>query len=82
LQPILQYGPSAAGGGGYWAVASWYVIGSQAAYHTSSIQVSVGKSLDGVITLTGTSGSNYNYVTSFSNVAGTTLTATGADQLV
>lgn len=25
LQPVLQYGPSAAGGGSYWAVASWYV---------------------------------------------------------
>ncbi|KAJ7642224.1 hypothetical protein FB45DRAFT_1054497 [Roridomyces roridus] len=25
LQPVLQYGPSAAGGGQYWSVASWYV---------------------------------------------------------
>jgi hypothetical protein len=81
LQPVLQYGPSAAGGGGYWAIASWYLVGGQT-YHTSPIQVSVGKSLDGIITLTSTSGSSYNYVTSFSNVAGTTLTATGAAQLV
>ena len=26
-QPVLQWGPSAAGGGNYWAVASWYVDG-------------------------------------------------------
>jgi len=25
LQPVLQYGSSAAGGGKYWAIASWYV---------------------------------------------------------
>ena len=81
LQPVLQYGPSAAGGGGYWTIASWYLVGSNT-YHTSLVSVSVGQSLDGVITLTGSSGSAYNYVTSFTNVAGTTLTATGADQLV
>ena len=81
LQPVLQYGPSAAGGGAYWTVASWYLVGSNT-YHTSLVRVSVGQSLDGVITLTGSSGGKYNYVTSFTNVAGTTLTATGADQLV
>ena len=26
-QPVLQWGPSAAGGGSYWAVASWYADG-------------------------------------------------------
>eukprot|EP00929_Paragymnodinium_shiwhaense_P035013 TRINITY_DN18985_c0_g5_i1.p1 TRINITY_DN18985_c0_g5~~TRINITY_DN18985_c0_g5_i1.p1 ORF type:complete len:337 (-),score=61.28 TRINITY_DN18985_c0_g5_i1:595-1605(-) len=25
IQPVLQYGPSADGGGKYWSVASWYV---------------------------------------------------------
>lgn len=25
IQPVLQYGPSAAGGWDYWAIASWYV---------------------------------------------------------
>ena len=81
LQPVLQYGPSAAGGGAYWAVASWYLVGGNT-YHTTPINVSVGKSLEGVITLTGHSGNTYNYVTSFSNVAGTTLRATGSAQLV
>src|SRR5215469_10733241 len=28
LQPVLQFGPSAAGGGQFWAITSWYVIGN------------------------------------------------------
>jgi hypothetical protein len=81
LQPVLQYGPSHAGGGAYWAVASWYVVGEQA-YHTSLFQVSVGDYLDAVISLTSTDGNSYNYISLFSNVAGTTFTAVGAAQLV
>ena len=81
LQPVLQYGPSAAGGGRYWAVASWYLVGSKT-YHTTPIKVSVGKSLRGVITLTSHSGTSYNYATSFSNVGNTALTVKGAAQLV
>ena len=82
LQPVLQYGPSAAGGSAYWTVASWYVVGSQA-YYTKLARVAVGQSLQGVITLTGsTSGGKYNYVSSFSNVGGTTLTLSNAAQLV
>lgn len=81
LQPVLQYGPSAAGGGTYWAVASWYLVGSQT-YYTTPVRTSAGATLNGVITLTSVSGSKYNYVTSFSNVSGTSLTATGSAQLV
>ena len=80
LQPVLQYGPSAAGGGSYWTVASWYVAGSQA-YYSPLVSVSVGDVLDGVITLTGTNG-GYSYASSFSNVGGTTLTVNGVDELV
>jgi hypothetical protein len=82
LQPVLQFGPSAAGGGSYWAVASWYLVGGQTYYSSLVSSLSVGDSLNAVITLTGSSGNSYNYVSSFSNVDGTTLTATGADQLV
>jgi len=81
LQPVLQYGPSAAGGGEYWAVASWYLVGSDT-YYTSPIQVNPGDTLDGVITLTSTDGTNYDYVTSFSNIGGTSLTASNSAQLV
>ncbi|KAF8313611.1 hypothetical protein DL93DRAFT_2080936 [Clavulina sp. PMI_390] len=81
LQPVLQYGPSAAGGGSYYAVASWYLVGSET-YYTSPVKVSSGATLDGIITLTSSSGSSYNYVTSFTNISGTSLTATGSAQLV
>jgi len=81
LQPVLQYGPSAAGGGAYWAVASWYVTG-QGAYYTKLVRVNVGQSLQGVITLTGITGGLYNYMSSFSNIRGTTLPLMGSAQLV
>lgn len=81
LQPVLQYGPSAAGGGSYWAVASWYLVGSEV-YYTTPVETSVGTSLEGVITLDASEGAEYNYTTSFSNIAGTTLIATNAEELV
>ncbi|KAJ7063830.1 hypothetical protein C8F01DRAFT_1129472 [Mycena amicta] len=80
IQPVLQYGPSAAGGGSFWGVASWYLVGSSV-FNTAVTRVSAGATLNGVITLTSSSGSSFNYVTSFSNVAGTSLTVTGAAQL-
>jgi len=48
LQPVLQYGPSVAGGGSYWNAASWYVAGSQDTYYSPLIHVSVGDTLDGL----------------------------------
>jgi len=80
LQPVLQYGPSSAGGGSFWALATWYLVGSEV-FFSKLVDTSVGATLDGVITLTSSSGSSYNYVSSFSNVAGTSLTVTGAAEL-
>jgi hypothetical protein len=35
IQPVIQFGPSEAGGGAYWAAASWWVTsGGQALYST------------------------------------------------
>jgi hypothetical protein len=41
IQPVLQYGPSAAGGGNYWAMAVWYIDSSGNATHSTiaSLQV-------------------------------------------
>ena len=69
LQPVLQYGVSPAGGGSYWAVSNWYVTGS-VAYFTPLARVNVGQTLTGIIALTGTTGSGYNYYSGFSNVGG------------
>jgi hypothetical protein len=64
IQPVLQWGPSAAGGGKYWAVTNWYVSSKQA-FFGSLETVGSGTSLQGVMTETGTTGSNYNYYSSF-----------------
>ncbi|KDR77886.1 hypothetical protein GALMADRAFT_138052 [Galerina marginata CBS 339.88] len=53
LQPVLQYGYSEAGGGIYWSIASWYVIGTTA-YYTSAIEVQPGQTLRGVLDNSGT----------------------------
>jgi hypothetical protein len=56
LQPVLQYGASPAGGGEYWAVASWLVSSNQAFY--SPLQtVYPGNSIKGYTEMTGISGS-------------------------
>jgi len=81
LQPVLQYGPSAAGGGSYWALASWYLVGSST-FYTTLVTTSTGSVLNGLITLTGSSGSSYNYESTFTGISATALAATGSDQLV
>jgi len=64
VQPVLQWGPSAAGGGKYWAITNWYVSSSQAFYGTLAT-VSPGTTLQGVMQQTAVSGSNYSYNSSF-----------------
>ncbi|KAF7345819.1 hypothetical protein MVEN_01603400 [Mycena venus] len=71
LQPVLQYGPSAAGGGAYWAVASWYLSGGQT-FHTTLQQVSVGQSLEGWISVSSHSGTVFNYNSQFHNIGDST----------
>jgi len=53
IQPVLQWGPSAAGGGSYWTIASWYV-GSGAVY-SNLVTVSSGDSIFGNMTNVGKS---------------------------
>ena len=73
LQPVLQWGSSAAGGGAFWSVASWYVTSSGQAFHTQLVRVNPGDVLVGVMTLTGQSGSAFNYSCEFQDIAGTSL---------
>ena len=56
LQPVLQWGVGAAGGGDYWAIASWLVAGSTA-YISPLETVSAGDQLVGVNEVTSQSGS-------------------------
>lgn len=79
LQPVLQFGNA---GEQYWAVASWYVVGSQS-YHTTFKKVAVGKSLTGVMELTGhTAGNPWKYTSAFAGMPATKLKASSADELV
>jgi hypothetical protein len=55
-QPVLQWGTSPAGGGDYWAVASWYVDSQGGpAFHSDLTPVSPGTVLTGIMTLAGQS---------------------------
>ncbi|HYZ75057.1 MAG TPA: hypothetical protein VE641_18405, partial [Chthoniobacterales bacterium] len=80
LQPVLQYGQSAAGGGEYWTVASWYVVGNHA-YYTSLTYVTPGQFLGGQIYLIGKKRSKCSYSCDFYGIPGTTLTVRSIPQL-
>lgn len=67
LQPVLQWGPATGPpptGGSYWQISNWYVDGT-AIYTSPPIQVNPGDVLQGVMTLTGQSGSEFSYLSSF-----------------
>ena len=51
LQPVLQWGTSAAGGGPYWAYASWYVSASHGSHFSPLVKVSPGERVAGSNTL-------------------------------
>lgn len=82
LQPVLQFGVSSAGGGNYWAVASWYVNGA-ILYYSALSQVQPGQVLTGVMTLQGnkttTSGTTYNYNVAFSGITSSSMTISSKD---
>ncbi|KAF7368593.1 hypothetical protein MVEN_00183100 [Mycena venus] len=70
------YGPSDAGGGSFWSVATWYIDNDDNAFFTPPIPTTPGETLDGIITLTSTNGSSLNYNSQFTNIPGTSLKVT------
>ncbi|TFK35232.1 hypothetical protein BDQ12DRAFT_760161 [Crucibulum laeve] len=80
LQPVLQFGSGAAGGGNYWAIASWWILGSST-FHTNLVKVTPGKALEGVMKLTRSSATSYSYSSSFTGVTGTTMSITSTEEL-
>jgi len=56
LQPVLQYGAGPAGGGHYWAIASWLVGANGYAFHSPLETVAPGNSIFGYTKMTGASG--------------------------
>src|ERR1700730_3519997 len=80
LQPVLQWGPSQAGGGAFWSVASWFV--SQQAFFTTPVSVNAGDVLVGVMTLTGQGNGLFSYQAEFQGIAGTQLSVQNIAELV
>jgi len=82
LQPVLQWGESPAGGGTYWAVASWYVGDvHEPCFHSPLVRVKEGDKLVGVITLTRNKGGKFGYESRFEGTAGTALQIDQADEM-
>ena len=82
LQPVLQWGPSAAGGGSYWSIASWYVTSGGGAFHTELVQADEEDVLIGLMTLTGQTGTGFNYRCEFQGIGGTTLNIANIAELL
>jgi len=78
LQPVLQWGPSAAGGGPHWSIASWYAD-SQSGHsiYSSLVDVEVGMQLTGIMQLTGQSAAGCDYVCEFAGMPQTRLSVSG-----
>jgi hypothetical protein len=81
-QPVLQWGSSAAGGGNFWSVASWYVDGAGGtAFYSSLVPVNPGDVLTGVMTLTGQSPAGFSYNCDFTGIANTGLSIQNVQEL-
>ncbi|WP_291522548.1 hypothetical protein [Branchiibius sp. NY16-3462-2] len=73
-QPVLQWGPSAAGGGSKWSVASWYADGQTGqSFHSTLVDVNVGDVLTGVMVRGRKRANGYSYGCSFTGIANTNL---------
>ena len=82
LQPVLQWGPSFAGGGNFWSITNWYADGQGGAAVTHApVQVNPGDVLQGVMTCTGQSASGFDYTSSFVGFSSLDVTVTDADEL-
>lgn len=82
LQPVLQWGLSAAGGGPYWSVACWYVTSNGHAFHSPLVRVNVGDILVGTINMTGRSGQLFNYDCRFEGINNANLPVYGIAELL
>jgi|GEM_PF-3969139 hypothetical protein len=80
LQPVLQWGFSPAGGGYYWAVASWYVYNG-GYYYGNLIQVSPGDPLVGDIIARRQVYGWYCYDCLFDGVGGSSLSVSYIPEL-
>ncbi len=85
FQPVLQWGPSAAGGGSYWTITNWYVDGpgGDAWWTSPLLTVTTGDTLTGIMTRTGTGPTpgNYDYISQFQGKSAVDLVMTNIPEL-
>ncbi|MCW3465734.1 hypothetical protein [Chitinophaga nivalis] len=81
LQPVLQWGVSAAGGGDYWAIATWYVGASGLAWYSDLVRVKPGTTLQGLITIADSLSGSYSYRASFPGYSKTIFDTHHIEQL-
>jgi len=84
LQPVLQYGASTAGGGNYWAIASWNCCPAGNSWYSTLVDVSSGDTIQGTIESTCGAGtescSTWNVTTAdVTSSNSTTLSNTSSD---
>jgi hypothetical protein len=82
VQPVLQWGVSAAGGGDYWAIANWYVDHTGHAFYSTLQRVNQGDTLTGIVRLTSQTGNQFSYVSSFDGHPDLDLPVDGISELV
>jgi hypothetical protein len=81
LQPVLQWG-AANGTGKIWSITNWYANGEGGSAITKTpIQVNPGDVLQGLMTLTAYSGSDYSYHCSFVGHSSVDIDANDVDEL-
>jgi hypothetical protein len=76
IQPVLQYGPSEAGGGNNWAIASWNCCPSGTADYSTLVNVNSGDVIQGTVKSTCSAGtescSTWNITTADETTGGST----------
>ena len=82
FQPVLQWGESAAGGGNYWAVATWYADSQNGnSYFSSLVPVSVGQALTGIMRSTGQGLQGFNYDGNFDGISNSGYSIENVEEL-
>lgn len=89
IQPVLQWGSSAAGGGAFWAMANWYIDSSGNAFFSTPQQVNAGDHIAFTVILNfgnagcNADGTNCNYLVQWEDhsVAQPTLVSQEFDAL-
>jgi len=59
---VIQYGPSEAGGGKYWTIASWWVNSAGSALYSTLNKIKTGDAIFGTMVRTSSTANSTNWV--------------------